>query len=33
MSRVLDSLKAGINSAEQQEFMQKLIPAQSGEAK
>ncbi|MCZ8108690.1 MULTISPECIES: hypothetical protein [Microcystis] len=33
MSRVLDILKAGINSAEHQEFIQKLTAAQSGEAK
>ncbi|MFM7793722.1 MAG: Uma2 family endonuclease, partial [Microcystis panniformis] len=33
MSRVLDILKAGINSVEHQEFIQKLTAAQSGEAK
>jgi hypothetical protein len=33
MSRVLDILKAGINSVEHQEFIQKLTATQSGEAK
>ncbi|NCS30307.1 MAG: Uma2 family endonuclease [Microcystis aeruginosa F13-15] len=33
MSRVLDILKAGINSVEHQEFVQKSTAAQSGEAK